>query len=344
MRKTLRDVAEKAGVSIAVVSRVLGNYGSVSSETRRKVLKEAKSIGYQPDIIARSMKTHRTHSLGVIISDITTFFFTSVVRGIEDVTSQNSYNVTLCNSDEDADKENSYLRELYQRKIDGLIISPTGENNNYLKKLIRAGLSVVLVDRRVSELQTTEVAVDNETGAWEAVKHLINLGHRRIGIVNGLSGIRTSEERFSGYKRALAEQGIPFDPGLVKYGDFRMDKGRQVAQEFLNMIDRPTAMFVANEPMTTGALLALGENKTKIPEEMAILGFDDPVWAPLLNPPLTTVRQPSYSIGTIAAQVLLQKIRKVGRGRSLHEEIVLKPKLMVRESCGEETFAARTTD
>jgi DNA-binding LacI/PurR family transcriptional regulator len=335
MRKTLKDVAEKAGVSVAVASRVLGNYGYVSEGTRIKVLKIAQEIGYQPDILARGLKTKKTYSIGVIISDITTFFFTSVVRGIEDVASQSGYNVTLCNSDEDPQKEKKYLEELYRRGVDGIILSATGKNLTFLKKLTRGGMPVVLVDRRLNEIDTIQIVVDNKWGAYEAMEHLIKLGYRRIGVINGLRGIMTSEERFSGYCQALEENGFKVDPELVKYGDFRMEKGKQAMLEFLEMKSPPEAIFVTNEVMTTGALLALREKKVRIPDDIAIVGFDDPVWAPLIEPPLTSVRQPSYSIGTIASQTLLQKIANRGRGRPAHEEIVLKPKLIIRESCGE---------
>jgi len=333
MRKTLKDVAKKAGVSIAVASRVLGNYGYVSQENRAKVLKVAQEIGYQPNILARSLKTRKSYSIGVIISDVTTFFFTSVVRGIEDVANQNGYHVTLCNSDEDSEKEREYIEELYKRKVDGIIISPTSRNIAYLKKNMRSGIPVVLVDRRIDEIDTAQIVVDNEWGSYEAVKYLISLGYRRIGVINGLQGIRTSEERFAGYRRALEESRIKIDPHLIKYGDFRMEGGKKAMLGFLGMKNIPEAVFVTNEVMTTGALLALKEHEVRIPEQIGIVGFDDPVWASLINPPLTAVRQPSYSIGSIACQALLQKIRKSNRERSLHEEIVLKPKLIIRQSC-----------
>jgi len=334
MRKTLKDVAQKAGVSVAVASRVLGNYGYVSEENKEKVLKAAKQIGYYSDILARSLKTKKTYSIGVIISDVTTFFFTSVVRGIEDVANQSGYHVTLCNSDEDPQKEREYLEELYKRRVDGIIISPTNKNIAYIKKIMRSGIPVVLVDRKIDEIDTTQILVDNEWASYEAVKHLINLGYRRIGAINGVKEIRTSEERFAGYKKALRESDIKIDPQLIKYGNFRMENGKEAMVELLKMKKPPDAVFVANETMTTGALLALKENEVKIPQEMAIIGFDDPVWAPLVDPPLTTVRQPSYSIGTIASQVLLQKMDTRGR-KTKHEEIILKPKLIIRESCGE---------
>ena len=334
MRKTLKDVAKKAGVSVAVAGRALGNYGYVSEENKIKVLKAAQRIGYKPDILARSLRKKKTYSIGVIVSDVTTSFFTSVVRGVEDVASQSGYNVTLCNSDESSEKERGYLEELYKRKVDGIIISPTNKNIAYIKKIIREGIPVVLVDRKIDEIDTTQVVVDNEWGSYEAVKHLINLGYRRIGVINGLKGIRTSDERFAGYRKALEESGLKIEPQLVKYGDFRMEKGKKAMIEFLKMKNIPEAVFVTNEVMTIGALLALRENRVKIPDEMKIVGFDDPVWAPLIQPPLTAVRQPAYSIGTIASQVLFQKMSRTNRNQK-HEEIVLKPKLIVRESCGE---------
>ena len=307
MKKKLEDVAREAGVSKSVAGRALGNYGSVSEEVRKRVLNVAKKIGYEPNQIARSLKTKRTHTIGVVISDITTCFFTSVVRGIADVASQSGYGLVLCNTDEDPEKENKYLKVLVGRSVDGLIISVSGKNT-YLKKLVRAGLPVVLLDRRVEDLETTQLVVDNESGAYEAVTHLIRLGHRRIGIINGLANIQTTEERFNGYKRALQDNHIQLDPQLIKYGDFKMTKAKEVTKEFLDMKNSPTALFVGNEAMITGVLLALKERNINIPDQIAIVGFDDPVWGPLLDPPLTAVSQPAYSMGTMACQTLLQKI------------------------------------
>jgi len=204
-----------------------------------------------------------------------------------------------------------------------------------LKKLVRADLPIVLVDRRVEDLETTQVVVDNETGAYEAVTHLIRLGHRRIGIINGLANIQTAKERFNGYKKALQDNHIRLDPQLIKYGDFKMIKAKEVTKELLDMKNPPSALFISNEAMITGALLALRERNIKIPEQIAIVVFDDPVWGQLLEPPLTAVSQPAYSMGTMACQTLLQKINKPERERTSFEELVLKPKLIVRGSCGE---------
>lgn len=334
-RITLKDVAREAEVSVTIVSRVLNNYGSFSERTKSKVLKAVKELNYKPNAIARSLKTKQTKAIGVIISDVVTFFFTTLVRGIEDVASQSGYSVILCNSDESLVKEREYLSALYERGIDGLIISPSPGNDSYLKKLARGGTPLVIVDRRIRGLRVATVTVDNESAVYEAVAHLISLGHRRIGIITGLKGVTTSEERLSGYQKALKEHHLPQGPELIKAGDYRTEKAREATEEFLKMKNPPTALLVSNEPMTNGALLALKENKVKIPEEMSIIGFDDPVWAPLTNPALTTVSQPSYCMGTLACQSLLKEIKGIGRSKTPPEGIVLKPKLIIRESCAE---------
>jgi len=336
MRKkiTLKDVAREAGLSVTMVSRVLGNYGYFSEESKSKVLKAAEKLNYKPDVIARGLKTQETKAIGVIVSDVLTFFFTTLIRGIEDVANQSGYSVILCNSDEDTVKERDYLLALYERNVDGLIVSPSTGNHSYLKKLSRGGMPLVLVDRGVRGLKVPTVIVDNQAGSHEAVNYLISLGHRRIGIITGLKGVTTSEERLAGYKRALEENHISLKPKLIKEGDYRREKARKAAVDFIRMKNPPTALFVCNEPMTSGALLALRENKVKIPEEMAVIGFDDPVWAPLTEPALTTVSQPSYSMGTLACQALLKEIKGVGHSKIPSEDIILKPKLIIRKSCG----------
>ncbi len=332
-RITIKHVAKEAGVSVTIVSRVLSNYGSFSEESKSNVLKAVEKLDYKPDAIARSLRTKKSKAIGVIVSDIVTFFFTTLVRGIEDVANQVNYSVILCNTDEDPMKEREYLSALHERGIDGLIISPSPGNDSYLKKLTRGGTPIVLVDRKIKGVRVPMVMVDNESGAYEAISYLISLGHRRIGIITGLRGTSTGEERLAGYERALKEHHLSQNPELVKAGDYRREKAKEAAEEFLRMKNSPTALFVSNEPMASGVLLALRENKVKIPEEMSIVGFDDPIWAPLTNPALTTVSQPSYSIGTFACQTLLKEIKGTGRSKTPFEDIMLKSKLIIRESC-----------
>lgn len=334
-RVTLKDVAKEAGVSVGVISRVLNNYGYFSEETKSKVLKAAEKLKYKPSSIARSLKTNQTKAIGVIISDVELHFFTAFVRGIEDVASQNGHIVILCDTDENAAKEREYLLALYERNVDGLIISPSPGNQSYLKKIARGGTPIVLADRKIGGLKAPTVLVDNETGAYEAVNYLVNLGHRRIGIIIGLKEITTTEERLAGYKRALKEHNIPSGLELVKEGNDRVDKARKATQDFLKMDNLPTALFVSSEAMISGALQVLKENKIKIPQEISLVGFDDPTWASFTEPPLTTVRQPSYSMGILACQTLFKEMKRTSPIKIREENIILRPELIIRESCRE---------
>jgi len=331
-RVTIKEVATKAGVSASTASRALGNYGYVNTNTKEIVTRVAKELGYQPDMLAKSFKSTRTKNIGVIISDITNTFFTKVLRGIDDIAEPNGYNVILCNTDENPEKEREYIQLLYRKKTAGLIICDSGRNEKNLRRLISEGFPVVLLDRKKRRVQTTQVVVDNEGGAYAVVTHLIKVGHSRIGMIKGLDGISPNEERFQGYRRALIANNIPFRDELVKSGEFCLEKTMEVTRELLTMSDRPTALFVANGVMTMGALLAIKETNLRIPNDIAIVGFDDPEWAILLDPPLTTVDQPAYTMGAIACQSLLRKIKR--QEKSVYEAIVLQPTLKIRGSCG----------
>jgi len=333
-RPTLKDVAARAGVSAGMAGRVLGNYGYYSQATRRKVLEAARAVHYTPNTIARSLRTRLTRTVGVLISDITTFFWTTMVRGIQDRAAKEGFSVILCNSDEESKSEKAYLANLVERSVDGLVICPTIGNHSYLRRLARSRLPLVLVDRSIRGLEVPSVRVDNRQGAYEAVRHLIGLGHQRIGIIKGIDGVETSDERFAGYARALEESRIPVRAALVKEGRFLKELAFQATQELLAMRGGPTAIFVCNEPMVTGCMLALKEGGVRIPRDVAVIGFDDPVWASYADPPLTNVSQPSYTMGRLAFDLLAAQIGSPASARRPAEQVVLKPTLVIRSSCG----------
>jgi LacI family transcriptional regulator len=254
------------------------------------------------------------------------------------VARQNGYHLILCNSDESPQKEKDHLEELWSRKVDGIIVCPTECNIHRLNKIMRAGMPVVLVDRKLSGIDAVSVTIDNRLGAFEGVSHLIRHGYRRIGIIKGLPGISALEDRFLGYKEALDAAGIPLDDNLVRYGELDARVSREVTLALLEMKDRPDSLFITCESMIVGTIQAIKEKNLRIPDDIGILGFDDPLWAPLLDPPLTTIRQPSYSIGTIAAQTLIGQLHGgYNEGTPRRENIVLRPELVVRESCGEKS-------
>jgi DNA-binding LacI/PurR family transcriptional regulator len=290
-----------------------------------------EELGYQPSRVARRLRVKSTQILGLIISDIANPFFTSVVRGIEDVAYANQYSLLLCNSDEDPARESLYVDVLQAERVAGIVISPADENSTSCEPLLRNDVPIVAMDRRLRSFDVDTVLVDNVKGAYQATSHLIRLGHRRIGLIGGPTRITTGRERLEGYEKALNEHGLEADQRLIKVGDFKQESGYQRACELLEMDDPPTAIFTANNLMTLGALNAIHEKGLNIPRDVAIVGFDDMPWAPSLDPPLTAVAQPTYELGCTAANLLLQRI--ADKGREI-VEMKLESTLIIRDSCG----------
>jgi LacI family transcriptional regulator len=328
---TMKDVAKLAGVSVATVSRVLNNNPNVSPELRSKVLKAVEELNYRRDRVARSLRVRTSLIIGLIISDIQNPFFTSVVRGVEDAAYDHGYTLLLCNSDEDPAKERLYIDIMLAERVAGVIISPVAEVDNYSNTLLQAGVPIVAMDRRMRDLDVDTVVVNNVEGAYQAVSHLIELGHRQIGFIGGPSRTTTGRERQEGYKKGLSDHGLVVDPNLVRVGDFKQDSGHWAACELLALEDRPTALFAANNLMTLGTLNAIHEEGLSIPQDIAIVGFDDMPWAPSLAPPLTAVAQPTYELGRTAADLLLKRIADAQRPI---KQICLETTLVIRESSG----------
>lgn len=327
---TIKDVAARAGVSVATVSHVLNGTRKVAPATVARVCQAMEELGYQPNGIARALRTRITHVIGVLISDITNPFFATLVRGVEDAAREMGYSVIVCNSDEDAKKEGLYLKVLVERRIDGVIIAPTGDGSNLtVLDLANYKVPLVFVDRKPKNLQADAVLSDNVGGAYQAVKHLIERGHRRIGIVLGIPGTTTTEERFAGYCKALQESGLKVEKDLVVWGGYRFEGGCRAMAELLNLAQPPTAVFSTNNQMTLGVLARLWKQKIKIPKEMAVVGFDDFDWAEFIDPPLTVVVQHPYKLGYEAAKVVL---RRLARPDKSSEEIRIETTLRVRES------------
>ena len=332
----IRDVAHHAQVSVATVSAVVNGNKYVSPELAARVRTSVSSLDYRPNGLARSLKQQRSHILGLILSDITNPFFTTVVRAVEDTARSAGYTLLLGNTDEDVVKEEAYVELLRSRQVDGLMLVASAGQHAYVPGLLAAGLPVVCVDRSLVALGADSVLTDNVAGAYQAVSHLIALGHRRIGIVTGLTGVTSTNQRLDGYTQALAVHGIAFDPVLAREGDSRLDGGAARAAELLRLPDRPTALFVTNNLMTIGAMRAIDDAGLRCPEDIALVGFDDFEWASVFRPRLTTVRQPVYEIGKAAARFLIQRVEGKRTGSAV--ELLLPPKLIVRESCGESSI------
>ncbi len=329
---TIKDVAAHAAVSVATVSAVLNANKYVSPELALRVRASIAALGYERNSLAQSLKTQTSFTIGLIISDITNPFFTSVVRGVEDAANQHNYSLILGNTDEDLEKEKNYIRLLESKRVDGLILAATAGSHEYLQSLPAQKLRLVTLDRSLFEWGIDSVLIDNVTGARKAVGHLIQLGHRRIGIVTGISGITTTRERLIGYKTALEAHNIALDATLIAEADSRIEGGRRAALQLLTQENtRPTALFAMNGLMAIGILQTLEELGLRCPEDIALVSFDDFAWSSILRPRLTVVRQPTYEIGQKAAHLLFERLKKRD---APPQEVRLQPQLIIRESCG----------
>jgi len=324
----IQDVARHAGVSISTVSRVLNDRGRVNAEVVANVQAAIQALHYTPNRAARSLRTQQSRIIGLLISDIQNPFFTVLVRGIEDVVQQNGYSLILCNSDENEQKERQYIEVLCAEHVAGAIIVPTHENQRSMRIFDDQHIPVVAVDRRVPNVDT--VLVDNKRGAYEAVSHLITNGYQHIGIITGPHNTTTGRERLEGYYKALEEAGIAIDPAIVRSGSFKMDSGRALANELLDVESGIDALFITNNLMTLGALQALHDRNLQVPNDIGIVGFDEMPWATLGSISLTTVTQPVYEIGSTAAMRLFQRLQHPQA--FTNQEIVLAATLRVRNS------------
>lgn len=330
---SVKEIAKAAGVSTATVSRVLNGSDKVRESTAKKVMKVVEEMNYRIDHVARRMKVKQTDSLviGLVITDIDNPFFSSVAKGVEDVASKNKLVTMICNTNENPEKEKFFLNAMLSEKVSGAIIVPTKGNLDFFHSLVNDGFPMVMVDRKPKNLKIDSVSLNNRKGSYDAVKKLIDNGHRRIGFVAGIKGLSNTEERLEGYLEALKESGIQIKDNLIVYGDYVEEGGREAIQEFMSLKKPPTAVFSSNNLMTLGCIKEIYKQKLNIPKDIAIIGFDDSTWAEALIPPLTTVKQPGYELGVNAAELLMKRLKN---GKSNSIDVVLNPELVVRESCG----------
>lgn len=325
---TIRDVAKRAGVSVATVSYVINGTKPVAPETAARVRQAMEELDYHPDASAQSLRTRTTHVIGVVVSDIANPFFATLVRGAEDCARLHGYSLLICNTAEDLENERLYLSLLSRRRVDGLLLAPTGKNDELIGRLMDRGMHIVFIDRTPPHLQAPAVLSQNEEGAYQATCHLIEHGHRRIGIVLGLPNVSTTGERLRGYQRALARYGLGLDGSLVAYGRSQVEGAREACLALLSQPDPPTAIFATNNLMTIGVMQGVRRLGLRCPADVSVVGFDDFEWAEAFEPPLTTVAQDPYEIGRRAMELLLGFL--VGEGNK--EQVRLPVELKIRGS------------
>ena len=330
MNTTIKDVAKLAEVHPSTVSRVINDDSRISEKTKNKVLLIIKKLGYTPNAIARGLKIKRTYTLGMLIPDITNPFFAEIARGVEDAANKNNFNVILCNTDDKLKKERTYLEILKGKRVDGLILGTAHVKDKSILELEMKKFPYILISRNIEGLDKNCIIVDDVEGGMMATEYLIKLGHRRIAHITGPLKTRSALNRLKGYKLALKKYNIEYMDELVEEGDFRIKGGYQAMKKFLKLLEPPRAIFAANDLLALGAMQAIQKKNFHIPEDFSVIGFNDIELASFVYPALTTIRQPMLEMGELAVKMLLRIIEE---GEFNQRKIVLKPKLIIRESC-----------
>ncbi len=335
MKKTssLKEVATKAGVSIATVSRALNYPEKVQSNTLNRINRVIKEINYRPNRVAQRLriKGGLRKIFGLLVPDIQNPFYVDVVRGVEDYAYSRNYALLMCNFAQNKEKERMYLKIMKSESVDGMIVAPFDKADQDVIELLEESFPIVCVDRGLADYEDVDIVlVDNEKGAFEAVSLLIEKGHKRIAYIGGLPSIPTTQQRKDGYIKAFQKYNKPVEEELIKFGDSKHDSGKEILKELLQLQERPTAIFTGNNLITLGALETIHSMKMAIPDDVAIVGFDDMPWSISLNPPLTAVRQPGYEIGKRAADLLYQRIIEPEKPSV---KMMLNTELIIRHSC-----------
>jgi LacI family fructose operon transcriptional repressor len=323
---SIKDVAEAAGVSTATVSRVLSNGLHVRPEVRERVMATVERLGYWPNLVARSLRSQQSSTIGLIVSDISNPFFTAISRAVEDTAYEQGFSVLLCNTDENPEKEAIYLNLMRDTAVAGAIMSPTRQT---IASFAGSNLSfpIVVIDRSISNGDVDAVLLDNVEAAYRLITHLVEQGYRRIGAL--CSEMSTGLERQLGYEKALRTHGLAPQSEYMKYVAPKAKAGYAAALKMLDLAEPPDALFTVNSLIAEGALQAIRERNLTIPDDIALVTFDETTWSSLVQPAITLIAQPTYEIGKTAAELLMQRIADPGRPT---RQVILKGQLLVRGS------------
>lgn len=323
---TIKDVARRAQVAISTVSYALNNKKKLKKETIDKIIKAAQELNYQPNLTARSLKTKKTNAIGVIVPDLSNMFFTEIIKGIEDVISKNDYTIILCCTYEDSNKENNYLKTLINKDIDGLIFVGTGKNQSI--SMEKTGLPIVIVDRKIGK-NFVSVMVDNKKGGYLATKHLLDKNRNEIYLFTGPLSVNTYFDRMSGYIQALKEYSLDHNESLIVECNVDYEGGYNSVEKLIHDKKPINAIFATNDLIAIGAIKKLIKCNYKIPLDVSIVGYDDIPTASMINPELTTIRQPKFIMGKKSAELVIDMIN----GKKIENaHIIMEPELIERES------------
>lgn len=325
----IKDVAARAGVSPATVSRVLNGHPAVSPGTRDRVHAAVEALAYRPNGIARSLRTRRTRTLGLVISDVLNPYFTALARAVEEEARLLGDSVIIGNADERPEQQDHHIRTLLDRRIDGLLLSPTDGGSPLILDAVRAGTPVVFVDRWLPGVDVPVVRADGRAAVRDLVDHLLGLGHRRLAIIAGPPSTTTGRERVAAFREALLAHGEELPARHVGEGDFQAASGRAAMGRFLDLPRPPDAVFAADNLMALGALDEIRARGLRVPQDVALVAFDDIPWFVHTDPPITAIAQPTGELGRAAVRALAARVA----GRAA-DSVTLPARLVVRRSCG----------
>ncbi|UCS94166.1 LacI family transcriptional regulator [Echinicola marina] len=329
---TIRDIALKLKISISTVSRALRNSPEIKLETRQKVMAMAEELNYTPNVVAQSLRVNRTKTLGIVVPQLASHFFASNISGIQDTAYKRGYNVMICQSNENFEQEKSDIRTLISTRVDGLLISLSRETESYehLQNLIDREIPFVLFDRITEGFPVSTVTVDDTLGAYKVTKHLLEQGCQRIAFISGPEGMYICKKRMAGYVQALTESGKSIEKDLIVYSDLTEETNKRLTGQLLNLKERPDAIFAINDPVAIDVMKYLKSKNINIPQDIALVGFTNMPISDALEPSLSTVDQPAYEMGKIAATNLLDQLTDPASFEPM--DLVLDTELVVRSS------------
>ncbi len=328
---TIKDIAKQLNISLSTVSRALRNASDVKVETRKAVLALAEELKYEPNRLAISLRERQTHTIGVIVPNLD-YVLSMMVRGIDEAALEAGYTVMVCQSNESFGREIVNTKRLLDSLVDGFIISVSSETKSFehFKKITERNLPLVVFDRVVPDLTAPNVHIDNEEGGFLATEHLIEQGYKRIAILAGPKNLVISNQRMAGYLSALKKSKIKKEEALIIHCDFNQDYAYNATKELLNMKKRPDAIFTISDRMAIGAMLAIKEYGLKMPKDIGLVGFNNEPVTSLVTPQISSVDMPAFEIGKAAAKLFIETVHN--KVNTLQEEIILRPKLLIRAS------------
>ena len=329
MRVTLKDIAERTGLALSTISMALNDHPHIKAATKKRVRDTARELNYRPHPAARALARKKTSLIGLVIQNVMSSFYPEIIQGVEDVAVENSLSTILCNTNEQAPKEVEYLATLIDKRVAGIILEPhnSQQDREQIERIQRHGIPLITILRPYPGMDFPAVVVDNESGAFAATQHLLERGHRRIGHLRGPEPADTSAPRLEGYRRALRDAGIEPGPEWTVSCEFNPASGRAAMARLLDRFEGMTAVFAASDSVAMGAISELQHRGIDVPGQVSVVGFDGLFFGQLVEPTLTTVNQPRYEIGELAAKMLLQ-----GIDRQAVESVILQPRLLLGTS------------